>query len=362
MEMRINKNFTHEMKFLNSFLMLLMIAGIFTTFILGIMAKEVMTIITNFKNEEIENNLQIYILFLYTTLLFSINSFFAEIFVSHKHFTIPILLNLSLNICIILSVFLFHNQLGGVSMMSGALFLVFIAFISFIYYMKKKLNWRFSIWDFNLLKTSLRPIIGLVINQCIVIFVSTYPYYLLSKLPIGSISVVNYAMKFVLTPYAIMQQIAIVLQVRMNELHAQKKQQELYSTTKKIAQIIFVIGLIIAFSIYAMRNSIIYILYGFVNMPSDTMRQLTSIISIAIFALPFIGFGQVWVKLYFAQRRIKMYICIMVSTNIISCGIYYSFVSYCQISGYAIAYALTESLIAIALWYNIRKKKYYLYY
>ena len=240
-------------------------------------------------------------------------------------------------------------------MMAGALSLAFIAFICFIYKMKQILHWNFRIWNFKLLKTSFQPILGLIANQSIVIIVSTYPFYLLSQLPIGSVSIVNYAMKLIQAPYGIMQQIAIVLQVKLNELHAQKKESELYNITQKIARNIFIIGLIIAILTYAMRYPIIHIIYGLANIPTNAMLQLSTIIGIGIFSLPLIGFGQVWVKLYFTQRRIKTYIYTMTIMNFISCGIYHIFILYFQISGYAIAYTLAESLMAIALWYKIRK-------
>lgn len=355
MEMRINKSHISEMKYLNSFFILLIGIGILGMFLLGIIGKVFMTLITNFNLEDIQHNYLIYLLFLPTTLLLSINSFLAEIFVSYKYFTAPIILNLGLNLCIILSVLLFHNQIGGFSMMAGALSLAFIAFISFIYKMKQILHWNFRIWNFKLLKTSFQPILGLIANQSIVIIVSTYPFYLLSQLPIGSVSIVNYAMKLIQAPYGIMQQIAIVLQVKLNELHAQKKESELYNITQKIARNIFIIGLIIAILTYAMRHPIIHIIYGLANIPTNAMLQLSTIIGIGIFSLPLIGSGQVWVKLYFTQRRIKTYIYTMTIMNFISCGIYHIFILYFQISGYAIAYTLAESLMAIALWYKIKK-------
>ena len=356
MEMRINQSSISEMGYLNSFLILFIGFGTLLIFSLVLSGKIFMTVITNFSLEDIQNNYLIYLLFLPTALLLSINSFFAEIFVSYKYFSVPIILNLGLNLCIILSVLLFHNQIGGFSMMSGALFLVFIVFICFIYKMKQLLHWNFKIWNFNLLKTSFQPILGLIANQSLVIVVSTYPFYLLSQLPVGSVSIVNYAMKLIQAPYGIMQQIAIVLQVKLNELHAQKKENELYSITKKFAWNIFLIGLIIAILIYIMRSPIVHILYGLANIPTDVMLQLSTIIGIGIFSLPLIGFGQIWVKLYFTQRRIKTYIYTMSIMNFISCGIYYIFISCFQISGYAIAYTLAESLIAITLWYKIREK------
>ena len=95
-------------------------------------------------------------------------------------------------------------------------------------------------------------------------------------------------MKLIQAPYGIMQQIAIVLQVKLNELHAQKKENELYSITKKFAWNIFLIGLIIAILIYIMRSPIVHILYGLANIPTDVMLQLSTIIGIGIFSLPLI--------------------------------------------------------------------------
>ena len=355
MELRHNASPIVEMRYLNSFLVCILIVGIILISILGLLGGNFMKLITRFNLQEISSNLLTYYLFLPITMLMCINSFFAEVLVSYKRFSAPVWLNLGLNSMIIIAVVCLHSILGGLSMMIGAFFILLLATLIFIIYMKRTLKWRFWVVDFRLFRTSLHPMGGLLANQLIVIFINTFPFFLLSQLQPGSVTLVNYAMKLVQAPYSFLQQISIVMQVKLNELNVQRRHHEVLQLTKKISSYIFAIGLLIAGFIFILKTPIVTLLYGLGNLSEDSLKQIINLIAIAIISLPFIAFGQVWAKLYFVQQRIKLYIITMVVMNFVGCIIYYAFITTYEIEGYAMAYALSESLMAIALWYRIKR-------
>lgn len=356
MDLRLNSSLLSEMRYLNSFLFCILIIGCSLIFILGLYGVGLMQLITKFSVMEINTNIVNFYLFLPVTLLLVVNSVFAEIMVSYKYFTAPIWLNLNLNLSIIITVFFLQTLFGGFSMMIGALFVSFLNCIIFVLYFKRKFHWEFMVFDFKLLFSSSKSIGGLFLNQSVVIFISMFPFYLLSQYQVGSITLVNYAMKLVQAPYAFLQQISIVMQVKLNELNAKSRDEELRNITKKVAYYIFIIGAIIAFVIFVLRNPIVNIFYGLGNLSDKSLLEIINIIAITIIALPFIGFGQAWAKLYFAKKQIKLYIYTMLFINIISYVIYYFFIFNYQIIGYAIAYVIVEILIALGLWYRIQAK------
>ncbi len=355
MELRTNHGAISEMKFLNAFILLVITFGIALLIILGIAGKNFMDLITRFDSAEIVSNLQIFYLFLPVTLLFSLNSVFAEIFVSYKYFTAPVWLNVALNTAIILSTILLYQLFGGFSMMIGALILEIIAVIIMICCLKRTIQWQFFIFDFKLLRSSYHSMGGLMLNQCFVIFISTFPFYLLSQYQVGSVTIVNYAAKLVQAPFALLQQLSIVMQVKLNELNAQSKIKELGQLTKKMSGYIFAIALVIAIGVFLLRVPLVTILYGLGKLPEEALQQIITVIAISILALPFMSFGQVWAKLYFTKQKIKRYIYAMVSANIISCIVYYFLIRDYLITGYAIAFVVAETVTALELWYFIRK-------
>ena len=283
----------------------------------------------------------------------SINIFLTEIFVSYKKFAFPIFFNLGLNTAIIFFIIIFHKTIGASSMMAGASVLTLIYMVTLLLLMKQRLSWNFLIINIATLKQSSKPIAALLGNQCLVIFVSTFPFYLLSQFQPGAITIVNYAMKLIQAPYAFMQQIAVVLQIKLNELYTQGNIKELYKLTNKISNYVFVLGTGIASVIFFLRKPISGILFGLGNMSDSLVNQLICIIGITAFSLPFISAGQVWVKLYFAQYYIRLYVYTVMFLNVIACIIYYVFIHYYHTTGYAIAYIIAESLMAIGLWYRI---------
>ena len=145
------------------------------------------------------------------------------------------------------------------------------------------------------------------------------------------------------------------MQVKLNELNAQKKLQELGQLTKKMSYYIFAIASAIAIGVLLLRVPLVTILYGLGKLPEEALQQIITVIAISILALPFMSFGQVWAKLYFTKQKIKRYIYAMVSANVISCIVYYFLIRDYMITGYAIAFVIAETVTALELWYFIHK-------
>ena len=213
MEFRTNQGALKEMQFLNSFLLLVFCVGFLLLIVLGLLAQPFMNIITRFDALEIAVNLPIYYLFLPVTFLIALNSVFAEILVSYKYFTAPVWLNVSLNTAIIVATIFLYQTFGGFSMMIGAVALELVAMVIFVCCLKRITKWRFFVFDFKLLRATYNTMGGLLLNQCLVMFISTFPFYLLSQLHVGSVTIVNYASRLVQAPFALLQQLSILMQL-----------------------------------------------------------------------------------------------------------------------------------------------------
>lgn len=354
--LRNNLSHKEEMGYLNAFLYtLLCIVGIIIV-IGGLFGINAMQLITNFSSVDIESNMNIFYYSLLMTILYATNTFLSEIFVSYKYFTSSLLMNLTLNSGIILSILFFHETAGVSAMIKGGCCAMLFCLLFFLILMKKKLKWKFSYIAFTYLKKSQKTIIALLGNQCLMVFETTFPLFLLSQFQPGLITIVNYATKLIQTPIAWVQQITAVLQVKLNELVSKYEISEAYRLTAQIAWKLLGITLCMAIGLFFMRNFIANTIYGLGSMPQNAIHQLATLIGIFVFCMPFTTWALTYGKLYFANQYIKKYVTIMLVMYSISCILHYCFISNYKETGYAIAYVVTEVLIALSLYIGIKEK------
>ena len=183
-------------------------------------------------------------------------------------------------------------------------------------------------------------------NQCLMVFETTFPLFLLSQFQPGLITIVNYATKLIQAPLGWIQQVVAVLQIKLNELVSKHQIHEVYKLTSQIC---------IATAIFFTRNFIADTLYGLGSMPQDSIHQLATLLGILVFSMPFTTWGLIYGKIYFANQYIKRYVTLMIIMYSTSCILHYVLITYFKETGYAIAYVLTEILIAFSLYIGIKR-------
>lgn len=353
--LRNNSSYEEEMGYLNAFLYsLLCIIGVIIL-IGGLFGVNTMKLISNFSSVDLERNIDVFYFSLLMTILYITNTFISEIFVSYKYFTSSLLMNLALNFGIILSVLFFHTVCGVSSMIKGACLVMIICLFLFIFLMKRKLKWKFGYINFRYLNKSRKAIMALLGNQCLMVFETTFPLFLLSQFQPGLITIVNYATKLIQAPLGWIQQVVAVLQIKLNELVSKHQIHEVYKLTSQISWKLFGITLCIATAIFFTRNFIADTLYGLGSMPQDSIHQLATLLGILVFSMPFTTWGLIYGKIYFANQHIKRYVTLMIIMYSTSCILHYILIIYFKETGYAIAYVLTEILIAFSLYIGIKR-------
>lgn len=354
--LRNNVSHKEEMGYLNAFLYsLLCIVGVLLL-IGGLSGVHTMRFITNFSPEDIESNMNIFYYSLLMTILYAVNTFLSEIFVSYKYFSSSLLMNLALNFGIILSILLLHSTSGVSAMIKGACLAMICCLAIFLISMKKILKWDFRSINFVHLRKSKRTILALLGNQCMMVFETTFPLFLLSQFQPGLITIVNYASKLVQTPIALVQQITAVLQIKLNELISKRQIDKAYLLTAQITWKLLGIMVCMATAIFFLRNFIADTIYGLGNMPQNAIHQLATLLGILVLGMPFTTWALTYGKVYFANQYIKRYVSIMMAMYSISCVMHYFLITHYKDTGYAVAYVMTEVLIALSLYIGIKRK------
>lgn len=222
--------------------------------------------------------------------------------------------------------------------------------------MRRKLQWKFFLVDFSVISSQWKSITGLAINQGVVIFSSTFPMYLLSYYQPGVITIINYAQKFIQAPLAWIQQFTAVLQIKLNNLKSNRKENEIYQSASQIAIRLFLLTLFTSLVIFLLRDFIAETLFGLGKMPIEAGNKLSHLIGLLTFSMPFTAMSLAYMKVFFTQGYIRQYISIMVFVNIISCTMYAISIYYWQENGYAFVYIFIEMLTTLIIWLYLQKR------
>ncbi len=303
----------------------------------------------NFPEAEILRYIHLYYLFFPLAFLLIVNMYLSEIIVSYNYFILGLLGNFLLNLAGIVTLLCIGFQRVEVTtLMYGNLVAALLTFVFLICFLKFRLKWRFFSVDFSFLVAEGKALLGLSMNQGITIFASAFPLYLLSQYQPGMVTIVTYALKFIQSPLAFIQQFTSVLQIKINNLYGQRMFNEMYRATFKMALGLFLFTVVTSSLIFLLRYFIAEGLYGLGKMPFEAMNTLAYLIGVLAFSMPFVAVSLACMKIYFTEQRIRTYVSIMLITNLLSCLCYQYAISREGVSGYAVVYVVTE--VAIMVW------------
>lgn len=358
MMLRQNVSQDAEVRYVNTFVYMAMsILGLLFV-IVGLSGSHAMSAITRFDTAVIKENISIFYLFLFTAYLMVLNSFLVEILVSYKYFVLSAFSNLMINLGIIVFILCFSNSLGIYSMICGVMIFSLISCIIFLYIVVRHLGWNLLLFGTECMHGTAKLILPVVANHAFLIFVYSFPFYLLSSYHSGVVTVVSYATKLVQAPSAIVNQLASVLQIRLNELYAQSKLSELFSLCRRTIAGMSLALLLIAAAIFVFRHFIAVTLYapgGKVSLEMTLLLQ--DVLGVYAFTLPFTAIGVVLTKQYFSLHRIERYVSIMLVVNVVSCIVYYFAIGRWNEMGFCYSALFLEAFMALSLWIGIRSLK-----
>lgn len=305
--------------------------------------------IINYPLDKIEKNLYTcYCFFPFTLLLTSIN-YLSEILISYKYFSVGILSMPIINICSIITLLCLGNHFSIQILMLSCSVTSFFILLAILLFMKQKLNWDFTIVRYEHLKDCWKHLMGISLNQVVLILTNIIPLYLLSGYQSGIVTIVNYAQKIVQVPLAWIQQIASVLQVKLNTLYTSNTIGSIKREAMRVTLRLFIFTLFTSLITFILSNFISTHLYGLGRIEEEKLSSLSELIRIMTWGLPFTVLSLCFIKVYISLQYIRRYIYIIFSTGILSCLGYYWFIQNQVENGYALMYVFTEILISICI-------------
>ena len=354
-QLRMAGDQRQEMTYINTFVYSILLLGVVVSLLVWLFGPSFMNLISGFSAQTIEDNIVVLYLLTPITFLYIINMIYAEVLVSYKYFTFPLLINLVHNLLIVAFVWLLHNSLGVMAAVAGVSIAMVLNAGWLIVFLKRNIRWSFFTIRWSSLRETFSDKAVIVFNQLFWILVSMLPMYLLSQLHPGVVTIASYATKLTQTPMSIVNQVFSVFQIKLNELVAVRAFQEMRKLFIRLTRSMVFLTVAGAVALFLLRSFLVRLLYGYGGMDEESISLLITVFGIFIFSTPFTTLSVASSKVYFATKQVKIYTLITVICGILICIVNYFLISFQGITGYAVAFVLSEAILGIALMRGISK-------
>lgn len=330
MKLRETKGAKAEMSFINFFLYSYCGLGfliVLTIFFIG--SVESFSVISKFSLEVIKGNDSMILFSLLVLPLMLVTNFLTSILTSHKFFTVPMVVSLVNSVLTTVLLLVFHNKLNIISAMLALLGGYLLNLCWLLYIMYKKLSWKFFIPISIPTKQNMHDLGLMIINILPVSLRSYLIIFFLSGLGAGIITAVNYGQQIASIPEVfIVGQIVSVTGIKMSELTAQGKLDDLGNLFNNVFKILFFILTPIAFLLMINSLDVVNVLFMQNNLEEVVKSNIALVLLFIASILPIKALDAMVTKLVTSQQKIKagfwygtlMHILI---TTLVFTGIYF---------------------------------------
>ena len=306
--------------------------------------------ISNFKASTLEQERILIILAIPVLVLQGTTTFFNDILVSKKYFTLPMIVALA-NSILILSLVLLMGEDIGIKSIFIANILAYLASLSFqIYLFRKYFNWNFLITSRAFNKLVFQNVI-LVSSGWLTTSMSSYiPIFLLSKYSEGIITALNYGLRISEIPIAVfVMHVANIILVKFTELNAINQLKELSDIFLRATKLLFMVlvpGSILA-SLFSFDLTIL--LFGRGAMDQGALKETSAFLKILVLATPFYAINILISKLFIAAKKIRISVIYQIALNAAYIFLLFLFVDSMGPIGFAWAYLIYYSFNSILI-------------
>lgn len=357
MRIREQEGALKSMFFLNWFIFSFMTIGIITSFILLIDPVKSFYVLSKFDYSLLKNNVKILYFMIPMFALSVLSALLTEILVSFKYFTLPMIAGMINNIITIIFVVIFHSRLDILSMTAGLLIGCTLNILILLYFLKRQLNWNFSIVRIKIKKLVYQNILFAQANNIVTILGSYLPMYLISGFNSGTITALNYSKNLINIPDQLFtSQFSSIFGIKFNEIFAtknMKKANEIFLSSVSILFFILIpVGLIMAF----FSDEIVTILYMRGKFDKISVDLTSEFLRYMAMTLPLLAISTLFFRVITAGQKIKINFYTGVALNIIYLLMLFIFIKKLGPKGYPIS-LLVFLIIRVFIVNNIIFKK-----
>ena len=293
-----NNNNSNQWALVNNIISIFIVSIGFITILVIWFAPEIMKIIApGFKENQIKYSSELLTLYFPIILFSCLNELVASIFYSKNIYFTPLLNKLISPIITITFIFLFSSSSNVKSLIYASVVSAIIQLIFLLIILIKKENFlfkfRINFKDLDVIEL-LKLMIPLILSSLICKFFPIIDSIILSKLPIGNISRINYANKLQLVIGSILNSIfSIQVFSLLSNYAANKEYDKIKNKISFFIRTMLFISIPIAILFLFFGENIIRLLLERENFTSSDTKMVTEYFKIYILALPAISIGAV---------------------------------------------------------------------
>lgn len=345
--MRLNtqENRIESIKFLNFFIYLYLFIGIVVTLVLYNAPVAILSTLSSFDTDILQQNLQIVLFSIPVFALTIITNLLSSILASYKFFTIPMIAGMLNNIISLLFLILFHKILDIPSLFVGLMFSYVLNILFLIYLMKSHLQWNFS---FKLVKIKAKVLSNIFYAQAGNItsaLVSYIPIYMLSGFNAGIITALNYGQKTAEMPnQLITNQFSSVVGIKFNELYAKGDSESLNRVFSSSTKLLLFALVPMSVLMFLYSNSIVTFLFKRGAFDAQSVVYSADFLKYFSLFLPMLVINTMVSRLLMAGQKIKQSFMYQIVFNLLLLLFIYIGVLKFGVVGYPIALVCLHSI------------------
>ena len=356
MRIRENKSNGDAANFLNIFLYGIVLISLCVSLFIIIKPFLFFSVISNFETDIIEKNILVIRLCAGFLPLLAINQFLSETIVSYRLFTIPVFFAFANNFFSLISVLLFHDRFGILSIVLGSIFANILQFCTYLIIIRKKFDWKLT-FNFNHFSPKIFSDLFLAqLGNASSVLMAYFPLYLLSSFSTGVISSLNYGLKISDTVTTLLTlQFASITSIKLNELYARKSSSQINDSFYRSAQIILFVLVPIAIFLSVYSKELVNLLFNRGAFDLNASNAASSFLRIFALSIPLTGLNAITARLFMAAQKINYSVYFQIATSIIMVVAIHFGIKLFGPLGYPIAFVLVYFFSTVSVSFMIKK-------
>jgi putative peptidoglycan lipid II flippase len=353
--MRIKEQHSEKesQRFLSFFLFLYTAICLFLSSIALINPTAIFSVLSRFTPASLLENIPTIYCSISLLLLITVNTFFTDILISYKFFSasaVSTLLNSVFSLLIMLAL---HNQLNILSALIGVLLANILQLLLNLLLLYKSLHWSFLIFPVKIKRETVRDCMVAQAGNFSTMLTGYVPLMLISSFSAGILSSINFGSKIadVLTLLVTLQ-FGSVTGIKLNELYARKKDDEIQKTFCDASHFLQFILVPVCIFVFIYSHDIIKIFFGRGAFNGNAVSNASQFLKIFILVLPFTAHNTIVARLFMAAQKINKAYIFQIVMSIVMVLIMYVFISYAGPIGFplgTLVFYLINSIAAIII-------------
>ena len=285
---------------------------------------ESLTMVSRFPADVLERNSKLVFWLILSLPLQIAAQLLLDVLVSYRFLALPATLSCVSRAINLLFVWLFHQELGVISVALGMVLGNGLQMLLNLYLLKHAIHWDPLAWKTKVGRTVYRNIGWTGFGTVASTLAGYLPLFLFSGFSAGALTALNYARRLSATPAQLLtSQISNVAGIKFNELVARRELEEMARSFDRLCRLL-VFGLMpLAFGLMLVRQEVVEILFGRGDFGSAAVAEVALLFGVLVLSLPLEAMHAMAARYFVARQAIPQAIPFQLFGALLNAGMVY---------------------------------------